>query len=416
MESVLASRSQQAHPESGAGDTAEALAEERRDLFTRAFHAQKMEALGQLTGGIAHEFNNLLAAMMGYMDLALVRFGDHDPLLRKYLEQSHEAGIKAHDLVARLLAFGRAESDASGPLDPGGLRDSLAILQHVLPADIEFAVDIAADTPTPSIAAGEMNEILMSLVLNARDAIWNGGRISVRIGRQYPAASHCVACQKPIPVGDYFAIAISDSGHGIDPAIRGRLFDPFFTTRDVGKGSGLGLSVVHGLVHARQGHLLLDDLPGGGTRFTVLLPVSRGAKRHLADDAAVALPPTGVGKRVLVAEDEDLVRDYLIDALENDGFVVASANSGDAALILLKNDPDAFDMLLTDQMMPGLSGIELARRAIELHPGLPVIICSAYSPEDIRPMAEHLGIRDILPKPVRVGALRAAVSRVFGAR
>lgn len=398
-------------------DSTSALTEERRELFARAFHAQKMGALGQLTGGIAHEFNNLLAAMMGYMDLALVRFGDQDPLLRRYLQQSHDAGFKARDLVARLLAFYRAESEERGPLDPGGLRDSLTILEHVLPSNIELTVDISANLPTPSIPASEMNEIVMCLTLNARDAIWDGGRIGVRIGRQRLSAGvNCAACQQPVAAGEYFAIEIDDSGHGIDPGIRLHLFEPFFTTRDIDKGSGLGLSVVHRLVHARQGHLLLCDMTGGGTRFTVLLPISKATKHHLPDDVPVALSPKGVGRRVLVAEDEELVRDYLVDVLENDGFEVTSATRGDTALALLKADPNAFDLLLTDQMMPGISGIELARSAIDLHPDLPVIICSAYSPEDIRQIAEYLGIRDILPKPVRVGALRAAVNRAFVTR
>lgn len=393
---------------------ATALEEERRALYLRAFHTKKMEALGQLTGGIAHEFNNLLAAIMGYIDLALVRFGDHDPMLKKYLEQSHEAGMKARDLVARLSAFGRMDNDDQGPLDPGGLHDSLAILKHVLPANIEFTAEIAADTPTPSMAAGEMNEILMNMVLNARDALWDGGRIAVRIARgRCTGGAYCAACQQAIPAGEYFSIEIGDNGHGIDPVIRDRLFEPFFTTRDPGKGTGLGLSVVHGIVHAHQGHLLLDDLPGGGTRFTVLLPVGKGSKPHLPNDAATPLPSAGIGKRVLIAEDEELVRDYMVDLLENDGLEVTSTSSGDAALALLRSRPDAFDMLLTDHMMPGISGIELARHAIELRPGLPVIICSAFSPEDIRPMAEHMGVCDILPKPLRVGDLRAAVGRAF---
>ena len=396
-------------------DVDKKLAGARQAIVSRAFQRQKMEALGELTSGITHSFNNILAAMMGYIDLAMIRYGHSDPSLAKYLEQSHSAGMRARDLVARLLAFGRPGASAQlGALDEGGINDSLEILRHALPENIAFNVSIDPGTPAPAIAAGEMNEVLMSLVLNARDALWNGGRISVTVGRLRSGAGGrlCASCRGAVK-GDFFSLSISDTGHGIEPSIRDHLFDPFFTTRDPGKGVGLGLAMVHDIVHAHNGHVLIDAPDGGGTCFTVLLPVRTGATRHLPQEKLGSLVVSGVGKRVLVVEDEDLVRGYLVDVLENDGFDVTEASSGDAALALFERNPDGFDLLLTDQVMPGISGIELARRLHELRPDLPVIICSAYSPEDIAPIAAHLGIRDVLSKPLRVSDMRAAVTRAL---
>jgi PAS domain S-box-containing protein len=395
-------------------ETIKTLENERSAVMARAHQRQKMEALGELTGGIAHSFNNQLAAMMGYIDLALMRFAHADPTLAKYLEQSQAAGQRARDLVARLLAFGRPGTSTDlGPFAEGGIRDSLEILRHVLPASIDFTIHIDESAPAPSIAAGEMNEILMNLVINARDAVGEHGRLAIDVRRQrFAAAAHCASCRQEFD-GEFFAVSVSDNGPGIADAVLPRLFDPFFTTHGLARSTGLGLSVVHGIVHAHRGHLLVTTPAGGGACLTVLLPVRSGASRHLQTPASASVPPRGAGKRVLLAEDDDLVRAYLLDVLENDGFDVVSTIDGMAALQALRNATQPFDLLLTDQVMPGMSGIELIREVAMLQPDLPTIICSGYSHEDIRPQSRELGVTSILRKPVQVSELRGAMQQAF---
>lgn len=391
------------------------LAVDRQAIMARVAQRHKFETMGQLTGGITHAFNNMLAAMMGYIDLALMRYGHSDPALARYLEQSHSAGMRARDLAARLLAFGRPGTSAQiGALDEGGINDCLEILRHALPESITFNVSIDPNTPAPAIAAGEINEVLMNLVLNARDALRTGGKVTVSVGRKRlgEGGLRCASCHGEVR-GDFFALGVADTGHGIEASVLDQLFDPFFTTREPGQGNGLGLAMVHDIIHNHHGHVLLETSAAGGSCFTVLLPVRSGAARHLPAEKVGALVVSGVGKRVLVAEDEDLVRGYLVDVLENEGFYVVDAPSGEAAMALFEADPDSFHLLLTDQVMPGISGIDLTRRLHQLKPDLPVIICSAYSPEDIAPIAAHLGIRDVLSKPLRVSELRTAVVRVL---
>jgi PAS domain S-box-containing protein len=264
---------------------------EREHLLQQLYQTQKVEALGLLSGGIAHDFNNLLAAIVGHAELAKRRFGGHgEGKLAVYLHEITSAAERGRDLVQRLLTFSHGSQTPASPLPLAGeIADSLRMLRPLLPSTITITSDLSEDTPLVSISASQAQQIVMNLCINARDAVAGTGRLHIAL-RFLPREGKCAACGKSFN-GWFVSLTVEDSGHGIPPDILDRVFDPFFTTKAVGEGTGLGLSVVHGIVHQAGGHIMVGASASGGTCFEILLAPSGGMHRHDGEHEAAPAQP-----------------------------------------------------------------------------------------------------------------------------
>jgi PAS domain S-box-containing protein len=389
----------------------EEAAAAKRLLERQLQQSQKMETMGQMTGGIAHDFNNILASVLGYSTLALDRLvPDKQSKLAAYLTEVIKASERARDLIAKMLTFTRITPGAGlAPIAPATvIREALAMLRPSLPSSIQLNLRIDDDLNI-LMDAGELHQILLNLLINARDAIEGSGDISVRLRRIVAEGQICAVSHQHLS-GPYLSLEVADSGSGIPPEHIPRLFDPFFTTKDVGKGTGLGLSMVHGLMRRSGGYIVVESQPGRGSRFQLLFPIA--ASPQPAADAPAPNPDTriGAGQRVWVVDDEPAVARYLHELLADQDYQVTVFNSPAEALARFERGDKAIDLLITDKTMPGMSGNELARRLHESVPDLPVIMCSGYS-SDVSPQdgsQDH--IHHLFIKPVRADELLKAIA------
>jgi PAS domain S-box-containing protein len=376
---------------------------ERDRLRGQLMQAQKMEALGQLTGGIAHDFNNILGSVLGFTTLALAKeVPDPDSKLVQYLHEVRQGAERARDLVSKMLKFSRVEPREAGAdiLQPrAALEEVMTLLGAVLPASMEVVREYEDKLPALAIGAVAFHQLVMNLAINARDAMDGQGRLILSLRRSHVAPSICTSCQCEFG-GDYVALRVSDNGPGIAPEHYSEIFRPFFTTKEVGKGTGLGLAMVHGIVHDVQGHILIDSVPMQGTDIQLLFPAYSGA--FLKPEALVdALPGAdGAGAHIAIVDDEPALTRLWHELLESSGYRVTSFNDSASALAAFNLTPDAFDAMVLDMTMPQLSGDRLAHQILLLRPQLPVFICSGYSDRLDTLMAHSVGIRGVFSKPV----------------
>lgn len=387
--------------------------------------AQKMESIGQLTGGIAHDFNNILASILGFTELALQRFvRDDQPELREYLNEVAHAGKRARDLVSQMLAFGRMDSGKTSLLQiPPMIKEVTKLLQATLPSTIQISSHADADLPKVMIDPVQLHQILMNMSINARDAIGDKGRIDIRVNREQVTnrdehtvqtalngellSNICDACHHEIEAGDYVVLSVQDSGSGMSDDTLSRIFEPFYTTKEVGKGSGMGLSMVHGIVHQHGGHILVDTQIGIGTTFRLLFPVGENDAVH-EPEAELSISPITEGlngARILIVDDEEAIARFMEELFEDRGGKVTVMTDSQAALALFKQEPTAFDLIITDQTMPQLTGVELAQKILAVRPELPIILSTGYSDQVDEVKAKTLGIRGYITKPVEVDTL-----------
>ncbi len=379
-------------------------------LEAQLHQARKMEALGTLAGGIAHDFNNILMAIMGFSELAMAEAPD-DSRLRSRLRRVLQAGERARDLVRQILAFSRRGELERTPLELAPLvKETLVLLRATLPANVAIARDIDARAGTVLADPGQIHQIVMNLCANAAYALERegGGTITVRLGRRTLEADTQAG-----PAGDWVALEVTDDGPGMSAAVLERVFDPFFTTKGPGEGTGMGLAVVHGTAHGLGGTVRAESAPGQGARFTVLLPP---APADAAPGQAPAAPQQRGTERILYVDDEGAIADLAVQALGGLGYAVTACTAPREALALLEGAEPPFDLLVTDQAMPGCTGLELAATARRLRPGLPVILCTGFSraasPEALR---RH-GVARMLLKPFTLPDLARAIRAVLEAR
>ncbi len=387
-------------------------AEEKERLQAQLQQAQKMEAIGQLTGGIAHDFNNILAAILGYTGLALDRFvPDQQSKLAEYLHEVQKAGERARDLIAKMLDFSRAQA-ASAPSELEAqplVHEVVKMLAPAIPASIELRTNIDPATRPFLMDTVDLHQVLTNLIINARDAVGEHGSIEVALHNAEPSDRRCSACQESIESA-CVELLVRDTGHGIPADILRRIFDPFFTTKDIGKGSGMGLSVVHGLVHKHHGHIVVESDPGKGTVFRLLFPALRGRQSSIRQDVPEntrAAPPEA---NILIVDDEAMLAAMLGELLEAHGYHPAIFTSSQKALAAFQADPAAYDAMITDQTMPGMTGDALVKNILRLRPDFPIILCTGHSNLIDRETAEKLGIRRFFSKPVPSGELLAALA------
>jgi PAS domain S-box-containing protein len=386
---------------------------ERDRLHRQLQQAQKMESIGLLTGGIAHDFNNILASILGYSGLALQRFSDRVPeKLVDYLKEVQTAGGRARDLVAQMLAFSRGESGELVSMNIAlVLEQTIKMLRPTLPTSIEIKTAVENGLPPVMADPVQLQQVVLNLSINARDAMAGTGNIELSLRRLKLNHGHCASCHHQIH-GDFVVLAVSDDGPGIPEATQSRIFEPFFSTKASGRGTGMGLAMVHGIVHRHQGHILLQTSPDAGCAFEILLPLEQSAEQVMVDAEAVdiasyeASSPT----EVLVVDDERAVASFVGELLELNGYTVTVETDSAQAWELFAANPQRFDLVVTDQTMPRLTGAQLAARVMGLRPELPVVLMTGYSATVDERKARELGIRAYLRKPVRGDELLAAIA------
>jgi PAS domain S-box-containing protein len=383
---------------------------ERAALETQLRQAQKMEAIGQLTGGIAHDFNNILASIMGYVVLASDRpAAAADARIGEHLEQALHSCRRARDLIQQMLTFSRArrgEARAFALADV--VRDVAQMLRVTLPATLALDVEALDADCCVVVDPVQAQQAVLNLCINARDALDGNGRIEVRVQRRQLAAATCASCGEHV-AGSYVELCVADNGPGIPVAVRERMFDPFFSTKVPGKGTGMGLATVHRVVHEHGGHVLVDSEAGRGTRFGILLPEVNSEAATLPGTALPVAPAPKFRGRVLLVDDEGSVLNFMRELLCNWGLEVSAVNCGPDAHALLQRNPAGFDLLLTDQTMPGMTGVELVEAAHALRADLPVVLYSGNLGE-IAAHREKLGLCRTLSKPIEPAELREAVA------
>ncbi|HSJ98510.1 MAG TPA: response regulator, partial [Myxococcota bacterium] len=375
---------------------------ERQVLEAQLRQAQKMEALGHLTGGIAHDFNNLLASIMGYVVLATERIGEADPKVQGYLDEALLSCRRARDLIQQMLTFSRGQRGSPRPLLLGeATEESLKLVRSSLPSTVEFRSEVRDPDAGAMFDPVQLDQVLLNLCINARDAMQESGAITITVGRAQGAEGVCASCRQRFS-GDFTELCVSDTGPGIAPDVAERMFEPFYSTKEVGAGSGMGLATVHGIVHEHGGHLAVETTPGRGSAFRVLLP----ERRPDAPLAGPAPASRAAGRRaplqgrVLVVDDEQSVAEFMRELLESWGLEAAACTSGRRALEHFASGAASFDVVVTDQAMPGMTGIELARQIAGRAPGLPVVLYSGHIDRVTERESAGAGIRAMLDKPV----------------
>jgi PAS domain S-box-containing protein len=385
---------------------------ERAQLEAQLRQAQKMEAIGHLTGGIAHDFNNILTSVMGYLVLAAEREGvQDDAKLGKYLNQAHLSCERARDLIQQMLTFSRGQRGERRPVALGALvRESVKLLRSTMPATLELVTELDDEAPKALLDPVQADQVLLNLVINARDATDGHGAVTVGVGRAGVEGAVCASCRKRV-TGEFVELAVRDTGPGVAPEAADRMFEPFFTTKEVGKGSGMGLATVHGIVHEHGGHIVVESQPGRGASFRVLFPTlpaeEDAAHPARKSRAAAAAPREALAGRVLVVDDEAMVGEFMKELLESWGLeVTAKANAVEAKEAFARA-PESYDVVVTDQTMPRLTGLQLARELLGIRPGVPVILYTGYADTLTEAQAHAAGVRALIRKPVEPAVLLA---------
>jgi PAS domain S-box-containing protein len=385
--------------------------EEKAALEARLLHAQKMESIGTLSGGIAHDFNNLLGIILGNVELAMDDVPKWHPA-KFNLDEIRTASLRARDVVKQLLSFSRKTDQNQRPVNLIQIvEDALKFLRSSIPTSIEIHQNISDNVDDTILAdSTQINQVMINLFTNAAHAMENtGGVITVDVENIY--LDQVSAADYPdLPPGSYVKLMVNDTGTGIDPEIKDRIFDPYFTTKGIGKGTGIGLSVVHGIVKSHNGAISVNSKLGNGATFSILFP--------MAEEAAVIETeppdnfPTG-NERILIIDDEKSMADIGRKRLERLGYQVEARTSPLEALELFRADPDQFDLVITDMTMPHITGDRLVREILTIRPDIPTILCTGFSEKIDEKKAKEIGICQYIEKPFDKGKLSRLVRKVL---
>ncbi len=393
-----------------ARDISEQVEKER--LERELQQAQKMESLGHLTGGVAHDFNNLLGIISGYSDLALSRSEtSRDEKLKNHIIQIQDAARRATNLVMQMLTFTRSEAIQKTPVHLATLlQDDITMIRATLPSTIELVTDIEPGLPKVLIDPTQIHQILMNLSINARDAIDGIGQLNIKLAWAINLDTESPVSHKPIK-GDWLELSVTDTGTGIETTNIKKIFNPFFTTKEVGKGTGMGLSVIYKIMEDHNGHILIDSELGIGSTFRLLFQPSKEEDIILdnSEEEQSFELPTGDGSNILVVDDEESLGLYLSQRINEIGYKATCVADSAEALKLFKNEPDLYSLLITDQTMPKITGIELISKLRDIRPDFPVILCSGYSNKVDAIKAAKLGL-PFFEKPIDINKLLGTIA------
>jgi PAS domain S-box-containing protein len=373
----------------------------------------KMESVGHLTAGIAHDFNNILGAMLGYVELsqALVANGQQFSIekLGRYLGMIKASGVRAKELIAQMLTFSRLSPDGTEAEAPVSLltpivKEVVSLLRSAIPRTVDLNYRLEEEGLKARIQPVHLHQIILNLGINARDAMTEYGRIEIVLGKQSVRDAVCASCQNSF-TGEFVKITVKDSGCGIPEAVLNKIFDPFFTTKGVGKGTGMGLSVVHGLVHGLGGHIQIKTGIDSGTEINILLPqelISEATVEAVADNK---LSGNIKGAMIMVVDDEQAMATMFHEFLSIQGAHIISFTDPLLALEAFSQNPNSIDLVITDEAMPGLSGMHLAQRLLAYKAELPIILCTGYSQRADEETVAKVGIAALFYKPLKMNEL-----------
>ena len=384
--------------------------EDNQRLEAQLRQSQKMEAIGTLAGGIAHDFNNILAAIIGFSEMVEEDLPPGDPSI-PHVQRVLNAASRGRELVQQILAFSRKTEHARHPVSISFVaKETVQFLRATIPTTIEIILDNTATADTILATPVEVQQVLMNLATNAALSMQDkGGILHVSIADMdvEPDAS---VLESDIVPGEYVQLAVRDTGTGIAPDVMKRIFEPFFTTREAGQGTGMGLAVVYGIVKSLHGSIMVESEPGVGSTFQVLLPKVTTDKRT----EAPLLERSLTGKeRVLFIDDEEFLVEWGQALLERMGYEVTAMNDSTEAFETFSSDPSRFDLVITDQTMPGITGLNLARELLKIRPDIPVILCTGHSESVTLDKLKEAGVREFLMKPLAKKDLAEVIRRVL---
>ncbi len=370
---------------------------EREYLQSQLIHAQKMEAIGTLAGGIAHDFNNILGAILGYAEMVR-EDSPEGSLAARDLDQVLIAGHRAKELVKQILAFSRQTETERIPLQLAIIvKEAIKLLRASIPTTIAIEQDLDMQCDLILADPTQVHQILMNLCTNAFHAMEaDGGTLSISLKMKTLSDKELFHEPQLVP-GKYIQLSVRDTGTGIEPEIQKKIFDPYFTTKETGKGTGMGLAITHGIIKSYGGFITCESRLGEGTVFTITLPVSM---ENILPESNVDNPMITGTERILLVDDEQMLADMGKIMLERLGYKVTVQMDSLEALTTFQNQPDAFDLVVTDQTMPGMTGADLARKILQIKPELPIILCTGYSSMITEEKARSLGIKGFALKPL----------------
>jgi PAS domain S-box-containing protein len=375
--------------------------------------AHKMEAIGTLAGGIAHDFNNILASILGFTEMAVEDVSDR-PDVERNLQNVLKSTMRARELVKQILAFSRKTSYARSPLSLSSLiQETVQLLRASIPTTVDIVLNMTATSDTILTSPVEVQQILMNLCSNASLAMQeNGGMLEISLN-DIDFQPDSPVFEQDVAPGEYVQLVVRDTGTGMSPDVLKRVFEPFFTTRGVGKGTGMGLAVVYGIVKSLNGAITAESKPGVGSTFRIFLPK---AKTEVKEEPVVAARSSGGHERILFVDDEDLLAELNSERLMSLGYEVVTTKSSRDALDIFKAEPERFDLLITDYTMPHLTGIDLAKEILTIREGIPIILCTGHSDFVSPEIARKAGIREFLMKPLSKQELAEAIRRMLDSK
>jgi signal transduction histidine kinase/ActR/RegA family two-component response regulator len=384
--------------------------EEENKLKAQLLGAQRLEAIGSLAGGIAHDFNNILAAIIGYTELLRCDLPENSKA-QANLEAIYEAGIRAKDLVHQILTFSRQSEEEKKPLRISTvIKEALKLLRASLPATIEIRQNLASQSDTVLANPTQIHQVLINLCTNSAQAMREkGGVLEVSL-EDADLDSEATASNPDLQPGVHVKLTVRDTGSGIAPEIVERIFDPYFSTREPEQGTGMGLAVVHGIVKSTGGTITVDSKLGEGTAIHVFFPRIRGK----ATPEPRVLSPFPLGnERILFVDDEKALVDIGVQLLEHLGYRVVARTSSIEALEAFRNQPEKFDLVVSDQTMPNMTGEMLAKELIRIRPDIPIVLCTGYSEMISEEKATALGIKKLIMKPILMREISQTIRQIL---
>ena len=384
---------------------------EQQRLQSQLIQAQKMEALGTLAGGVAHDFNNILSAIIGYSELALLHATD-GLQVNNNLQEVLRASHRAKDLVKQILSFSRKSKEKLKPADVTPIvKEALKLLRASLPSTIEIREHIDSEVAIIEADLTQVHQLIMNLCTNAASAMDEEvGLIKVRL-KNADLKALSSTTNSNIDPGPYLKLSVSDTGHGMPPEVLEKIFDPYFTTKEKGKGTGLGLAVVHGIVERHRGHITVESIPAKGTTFSVYFPIIK-RKREAADGNRVESLPTG-NECILFVDDEKDILEIGAQMLSYLGYEVVTKSSSMEVLDLFRSQPQRFDLVITDMTMPNLTGDKLARELMKIRPDIPIVLYTGHNESITEQEAKKIGIKEFNMKPFVMQDLAETTRKVL---
>jgi nitrogen-specific signal transduction histidine kinase/ActR/RegA family two-component response regulator len=382
--------------------------QERQRIEQQLRESQKMEAIGTLAGGIAHDFNNILAAIIGFTEMVIDDVSDKTDVQRK-MEQVLKAGLRGRELVRQILTFSRkSKAEYSVVTLSPLIRETFRLLRASLPTSISMSFNLETDADVVYADPSQIQQVLMNLCTNAAYAMREtGGKLEISLGRITLGPGDPLP-QADTPPGDYVVISVRDTGIGMDEAVKERIFEPFFTTKSREHASGLGLSVVYGIVKSHKGSIMVLSQPGKGSVFRVFLP-----KADIVESAQASAPVPHGNQRILFIDDEEILAEMGRSMLERLGYSVVVQTDSAEALRDFAKHPDKFDLVITDQTMPKMTGVALAEKLLQIRPDIPIILCTGYSDLVSEETVRAKGIRQLVMKPLARKEMVEVIHRVL---